>query len=121
MTRPARPLAEEAETALREGLDECPDLAFAHLVDVDVIESGEGPGMVLFAWLVPAAMRSMRAALNALSDTVAGALPRDRFIDIVILNSAPELLPEVERAGCLFVEPDPEERRRALSAIAEGA
>ena len=73
--------------------------------------------MVLFAWLVPAAMKSMRAALNLLSDTVAKALPRDRFVDIVILNSAPELLPQVEGAGCLFVEPDPAERQRALAAI----
>jgi hypothetical protein len=117
ITPPGTPLAEEAETALRNGLNGCPDLAFAHLVDVEVAESGEGPGMVLFAWLMPAAMRSMRAALNLLSDTVAKALPRDRFVDIVILNSAPELLPEVERAGCLFAEPDPDERRRALSAI----
>jgi hypothetical protein len=116
ITPPGTPLAEEAETSLRDGLNACPDLAFAHLVDVEVAESGEGPGMVLFAWLAPAAMRSMRAALNLLSDTVAGALPRDRFLDIVILNSAPDLLPEVERAGCLFVEPDPGERRRALEA-----
>ena len=64
-----------------------------------------------------AAVRSLRAALNLVSDIVAKTLPRDRFVDIVILNSAPELLPEVERAGCLFVEPDPEERRRALAAV----
>ena len=117
ITPPGTPLAEEAESALRDGLNTCPDLAFAHLVDVEVAESGEGPGMVLFAWLVPSAMRSMRAALNLLSDTVAGTLPRDRFVDIVILNSAPELLPEVERVGCLFVEPDADERRRALEAV----
>jgi hypothetical protein len=117
ITRPGRPLTDEVETALREGLERCPDLAFAHLVDVEVSESGEGPEMVLFAWLVPAAMRSMRAALNLLSDIAAKALPKDRFVDIVILNSAPELLPDVERADCLFVELDPEERRRAVSAI----
>ena len=116
ITPPGTPLADDAEAALREGLNACSDLAFAHLVDVEVAQSGEGPSMVLFAWLEPAAMRSMRAALNLLSDTVAKALPRERFLDIVILNSAPELLPEVERTGCLFVEPDPEERRRALSA-----
>ena len=117
ITPPRTPLAEDAETALRDGLDGCPDLAFAHLVDVEVVESGEGPGMVLFAWVVPAAMRSMRAALNLLSDTVAKALPRDRYIDIVILNSAPELLSEVEQAGCLFVEPVPDERQRALASV----
>jgi hypothetical protein len=73
--------------------------------------------MVLFVWLVPAAMRSLRAALNLVADTVAKTLPGDQFLDVVILNSAPELLPEVERAGCLFVEPHPDERRRALAAV----
>jgi hypothetical protein len=65
-------------------------------------------------------MKSLRAALNLVSESVAKALPRDRFLDVVILNSAPELLPDVERAGCLFVEPDPDERQRALAAIEEG-
>ena len=104
---------------LRVGLEGCPDLAFAHLVDVDVPERGEGPGMVLFVWLVAAAMRSLRAALNLVSDTVAKALPGDRYLDVVILNSAPELLPDVERAGCLFVERCPDERQRALAAVDE--
>jgi len=117
ITPPAHPLGDEVENTLREGLEACPDLAFAHLVDVDVPEREEGPGMVLFVWLVPAAMRSLRAALNLISDTVAKALPRDRFLDVVILNSAPELLPDVERAGCLFVESDPDERQRALAAL----
>ena len=117
ITPPAHPLGDEVENTLREGLEACPDLAFAHLVDVDVPEREEGPGMVLFVWLVPAAMRSLRAALNLVSDTVAKALPGDRFLDVVILNSAPELLPDVERAGCLFVEPKPDERRRALAAL----
>ena len=116
ITPPARPLDDEVEDRLRDGLEACPDVAFAHLVDVDVPEQGQGPGAVLFVWLVPAAMRSLRAALNLVSDTVARALPKDLFLDVVILNSAPELLPEVERAGCLFVEPNPVERRRALAA-----
>ena len=102
---------------LRSGLERCPDLAFAHLVDVEVPARGEGAGPVLFVWLVPAAMKSLRAALNLVSDTVAKALPSDRYVDVVILNSAPELLSTVERAGCLLVEPDPEERRRALAAL----
>jgi hypothetical protein len=119
ITPPARPLDDEVEIRLREGLEACPDVAFAHLVDVDVLERGEGPGAVLFVWLVPAAMRSLRAALNLVSDTVAKALPKDLFLDVVILNSAPELLPEIERVGCLFVEPNPDERRRALAAIEE--
>ena len=121
ITPPARPLDDEVEERLRDGLEACPDVAFAHLVDVDVPERGEGPGAVLFVWLVPAAMRSLRAALNLVSDTVARALPKDLFLDVVILNSAPELLPEVERAGCLLVEPNPEERRRALAAVDEQA
>jgi hypothetical protein len=115
----ARPLADEVEDRLRKGLETCPDIAFAHLVDVEVPDRGEGPGTVLFVWLVPPAMKSLRAALNLVSDTVAKALPRDLFLDVVILNSAPELLPEVEGAGCLFVEPHPDERRRALAAIQE--
>jgi hypothetical protein len=119
ITPPARPLDDEVAAKLREGLAACPDLAFAHLVDVDVPQPGEGPGMVLFVWLVPAAMRSLRAALNLVSETVAKALPRDRFLDVVILNSAPELLADVERAGCLFVETNPEERQRALAAVGE--
>jgi hypothetical protein len=120
ITPPARPLEDEVEDKLRKGLEACPDVAFAHLVDVDVPGLGEGPGTVLFVWLVPAAMKSLRAALNLVSESVAKALPRDRFLDVVILNSAPELLPDVERAGCLFVEPDPDERQRALAAIEEG-
>jgi len=117
ITPPGRPLGDEVEVKLREGLEAWPDLAFAHLVDVDVPEQGEGPTMVLFVWLIPAAMKSMRAALNLVSETVAKALPEDRFLDVVILNSAPELLPEVERAGCLFVEPYPDERLCALAAL----
>ena len=119
ITPPGQPLGDEVEKKLLEGLDACPDLAFAHLVDVDVPEQGEGPGMVLFVWLVPAAMRSMRAALNLVSETVAKALPGDRFLDVVILNSAPELLPDVERAGCLLIAPYPDERERALAAISD--
>ena len=117
ITPPGQPLGEAVEKRLRKGLEVCPDLAFAHLVDVDVPEQGEGPGMVLFVWLIPAAMRSMRAALNLISETVAKALPRDRFLDVVILNSAPELLPEIERVGSLLVAPHPDERQRALAAV----
>ena len=117
ITPPGQPLGDEVENRLRAGLAACPDLAFAHLVDVEVCEQGEGPGMVLFVWLEPTAMRSMRAALNLVSEIVAKALPGDRFLDVVILNSAPELLSDVERAGCLFAEPLPDERQRALAAL----
>ena len=102
---------------LRSGLERCPDLAFAHLVDVEVPAGGESAGLVLFVWLVPDALRSLRAALDLVSEIVARALPADRYLDVVILNSAPELLSEVESAGCLLVEPHPEERKRALSAL----
>jgi hypothetical protein len=119
ITPPARPLGDEVERQLRQDLEKCPDVAFAHLVDVHVPDQGEEPGAVLFVWLEPPAMRSLRGALNLVSDVVARALPEDRYLDVVILNSAPELLPDVERAGCLFVEPNPEERRRALAALDE--
>ena len=117
ITPPGQPLGDEVEKKLCEGLEACPDLAFAHLVDVEVLEQDEGPAMVLFVWLDPVAMRSMRAALNLVSETVAKALPGDRFLDVVILNSAPELLSDVERSRCLFVEPHPDERKRALAAL----
>ena len=65
-------------------------------------------------------MRSLRSALNLVSEVVAGALPQGEFVDVVILNSAPELLGQVEAAGCLLVEPDPEERSRALTASLGG-
>lgn len=119
ITPPGQPLGDQVSKELREGLEACPDLAFAHLVDVDVPEQGEGPGMVLFVWLVSAAMRSMRAALNLISEAVAMALPGDRFVDVVILNSAPELLPEIDRVGSLLVVPHPDERNRALAAAAD--
>ena len=119
ITSPGQPLGDEVEEKLREGLDACPDLAFAHLVDVEVLDQGEGPGMVLFVWLVPAAMRSMRAALNLVSETVAKALPEDRFLDVVILNSAPELLLEIERTRSLLVAPHSDERQRALAAVSD--
>lgn len=117
ITPPGQPLGNEVEKKLREGLEACPDLAFAHLVDVNVPEQGEGPGMVLFVWLDPVAMKSMRAALNLVSETVAKALPEDRFLDVVILNSAPELLLDIERAGCLLAAPHPNERKLALAAL----
>jgi hypothetical protein len=119
ITPPARPFEGEVEEKLRAGLAACPDVAFAHLLDVEIPDRREGPGTVLFVWLVPPALKSMRAALNLVSETVAKALPKELYLDVVILNSAPELLHDVEQAGCLFVEPDAEERRRALSALEE--
>jgi len=99
---------------LKADLGSCPDVAFAHLVEALV--PGQAPALALFVWLVPRAMGSIRAALNLVCRTVGATLPKDRFADVIILNSAPELLAGVEAAGCLLVERDPEERRRALES-----
>jgi hypothetical protein len=119
LSPPADPFDDDVLSKLRDRLEKCADVAFAHLVDVAVPNRGVDPGPTLFVWLVPAAMKSLRAALNLVSEAVADALPGDRFLDVVILNSAPELLPEIERIGCLFVEMDSSERQRALEAAIE--
>ena len=117
---PEKPLDGKVLKKLRDGLGACPDVAFAHLVQAQVRGQQEGPELVLFAWLVPGAMRSLRSALNLVSEVVARALPEDRFVDVVILNSAPELLLDVESVDCLLVERDTGERRRALIAAESG-
>ena len=119
ITHPEPPLDHDILQKLREGLEICPDLAFAYLADVEVVGGDHRSAMTLFAWLVPGAVRSLRPALNLVSEVVAGALPEDRFLDVAILNSVPELLQDVERADCLFVVRDAEERRRALAAVAD--
>lgn len=116
LSSPERPLDRQSSESLRSALAACPDVAFAHLVDVQVEGVQDQPDLSLFVWLVPAAVRSLRGSLNLVSEIVAGAIPDDRSVDVLILNSAPELLAAVERAGCLFVERDPGERRRALEA-----
>lgn len=119
---PERGLDEAVMERLREDLGNCPDVAFAHLVESHV--AGHEPTLTLFVWIVPQAMRSLRSALNLVCRTVGAGLPEDRFVDVVILNSAPELLAGVEAAGCLLVERDPRERGRALEgarAAADGA
>jgi hypothetical protein len=117
---PLSPLAAEVLTELRKGLERCPDVAFAHLPEVRVEAHQSAPNLVLFVWLRPAALRSLRSALNLVSEVVARILPPEEFVDVVILNSAPELLDEVEAANCLIAEPDPEEHRRALDAARAG-
>lgn len=112
---PDRPLEPELFDRLREALGRCPDVAFAHLAQVRVAGHG-GPELALFVWLVPGALRSLRMALNLVSEIVSRVLPAERYLDVVILNSAPDLLLEVEAAECLVVERDPDERRRALDA-----
>lgn len=119
ITPPEDPLDPEIREKLRAALAECPDVAFAHLPQVEVVGREEPPVLALFVWLVPAAMRSLRSALNLVSGIVARELPSDRFLDVVILNSAPELLLNVENADCLLVERDAGERRRALQAAGQ--
>jgi len=118
ISRPEPPLDHDILQKLREGLEICPDLAFAYLADVEVVGGDHRSAMTLFVWLVPDAVRSLRPALNLVSEVVAGALPDDRFLDVAILNSVPELLQDVERTNCLFVVRDAEERQRALEAAA---
>lgn len=109
-------LDDEVEQTLRHNLATCTDLAFAHIVEVLVPDHQEGSSRVLFAWLRPEGLRSIRAALNLVSAAVSSSLPEDEFLDVVILNSAPELLTEVEQHGLLLAENDPAERAAALEA-----
>jgi hypothetical protein len=109
-------LDDEVEARLRAELGSCPDLAFAHLTQVTVVGQEPVSQLSLWVWLVPEAVGSLRAALNLVSEAVARALPRELFVDVLILNSVPELLAAVESAGCLLVERDAEERRRACAA-----
>lgn len=120
ITRPHKPLDPQTTEALRRAIVQCPDVAFAHLVDVQVVEQQQKPELALFVWLLPEGVGSLRAALNLVSEAVAGALPEDRFVDVLILNSAPELLEDVERADCLLCERDAAERERAKSAMRQG-
>jgi len=111
-------MPDELRLKLRKALSQSKDLAFAHLNHVVVEQAPEGV-LVLFAWLKRGGLRWMRASLNHLSELVAGALPPKIFVDLVILNSAPELLEEIEAAGDLLVENDPEEHRRVLKQLVE--
>jgi len=103
---------------LAETLGACPDVAFAYLAEVEV-EGQQGGGPVVLVWLRPAALRSLRGALNLVSESVAQVIPGDAYVDVVIANSSPELVGLAERADTLLVEADPEERHRTLSALAE--
>ncbi|RLE32385.1 MAG: hypothetical protein DRJ61_09605 [Acidobacteria bacterium] len=111
------PWSEYVVNKLVQALSAMPDVAFAHLVDAGVPGQGE-VHTALFVWLHPGALRSLRRVLNQVSAIVSGALPDGMAVDIIILNSAPELLEQVEAVGGLIVESDPEERRRALEAAA---
>lgn len=115
---PRRPLGDEVRGKLCDDLARCADVAFAHLADVTV--GGDGPPEpALFVWLRPEAVRSVRSALNLVSEAVSRSLPDDRYLDVVILNSAPELLDAIEAAGELVVENDAQERQRARDAASD--
>ncbi len=116
IARPRKPWPEERTERLVQELAACRDVAFAHLPEVFVPARQAAPNRVLFVWLVPEAMGAMRAALNTICDAVARVIPSSEFVDVVILNSAPELLLPVEDAGCLLLERNPKERRKALDA-----
>ena len=67
ISRPTLPFDREILDKLGEEIGGCPDVAFAHLCEVEVVERGEGPGPVLFVWLVSRAVRSLKPALNLVS------------------------------------------------------
>lgn len=111
-------LPDEIERQLAGELERCPDVAFAYLCRVTVGDTGSTAQPSLFVWLVPGAVASVRQALNLVSEAVARSLPEDRFVDVLILNSAPDLLTPVERATRPLVVRDAGERQRALAAAA---
>lgn len=110
---------EDRWNRLRRELGRCPDVAFAHLPEVFVRGHQQEASRVLFVWLVPEALRSLRSALNGVCEIVARIMPSHEYLDVVVLNSAPELLEQVEAAECLVVERVPEERAQALRAAAD--
>jgi hypothetical protein len=118
---PGSAFGPEVDEKLRSELAVCPDIAFAHLARVTVGGPTAGSQLSLFVWLVPEAVGSLRAALNLVCEAVARALPEDRFLDVLILNSAPELLASVLAAGDPIVVRDDDERRRAVDAAAESS
>lgn len=114
ISKPRNPLTADVIEALEHGLRICPDVAFAYLPEVEVPEASGEVNLVLFVWLRAEAMGSLRAALDLVSQVVAGALPTGVFIDVAILNSAPEMLIAIDDADCLIVDNEPEERQRVL-------
>ena len=110
------PLGSEIEARLRAQLLDCPDLAFAHLTQVTVAGQPGGSQPSLFVWLLPEGVASLRSALNLVSEAVARALSEDTYLDVLILNSAPELLRPVADTGAPFVVRDDAEWQRAIEA-----
>ncbi len=114
ISKPVKGLADDVYAELARGLRVCPDVAFAYLPLVEIPETSDAPHLVLFVWLRAEAMHSLRAALDLVSQVVAHALTSSDFVDVVILNSAPEMLSAIDDADCLIVDNEPEERSRVL-------
>ncbi len=108
--------APEVEDALVTRLRSCPDLAFAYLVEVTVPDHSDRPDPTLLAWLVRDAISSLRASLDLVAAAVAASIPGDSYLDVVILNSVPELLEALERTGNPLVVRDRDELERAFAA-----
>ena len=53
---PREPFDEGILEKLRAGIQNCPDVAFAHLADAEVVGRQDRPGQVIFVWLVAAAV-----------------------------------------------------------------
>jgi hypothetical protein len=117
----AAQLPAEVMESLRKELGKRPDVAFAHLVQAMVPGYQNEPTPMLSVWLNREAMRSVRLSLKLVSNVVSRALPEGTFVDLIILNSAPELLEQVEKVGVLVVENDREERQAALLAMSSPA
>lgn len=110
--------SQHVEDELRDVLAACPDLAFAYLMNAEIEGHGEA-GPVLLAWVSAGAMGSLKGALNLISEGVARALPDGRFMDVVILNSAPELLADAQLVAEPFVVNDSPELERARAATTD--
>jgi hypothetical protein len=115
ISRCSMDLAPDTMAALRERLSACPDLAFTYLAEVQV-DGHDDPAPTLFVWLEARALGSVRSALDLVARAVAQTLPAECFLDVVILNSAPDLLDAVAAEGDLVTETNPDERRRAMAA-----
>jgi len=104
---------------LTRGLATCQDVAFVYLANVLVPSQQEAASQVLFVWLTRNALGSVRFALARVSQVVATCLPEGEFVDVVILNTDPELLEQVAAVGVVVVENSAEEHTQALTATTQ--
>lgn len=118
---PGNALEDAVTEELKRRLAVCPDVAFAYLAQVVVGDASTQGDLCLFVWLRADALSSVRSALNLVSEAVARALPPEAYVDVVILNSAPELLAEIQNSGELIVVVDAEEHQLALDATSSSS